>query len=257
MDAIAKHADLATAVDRPPYLVAAVGRGRVGKKLFGRWMAETLRHEGRTVQVWDCNREPPGLRKYFSDAKTPTSRDMEDRRRLIEDGLGDMAAKAYAGTPYDVVLDVGGDDVLLKRLGYELSLAETLEEAGIALVAVHVIGDKEDDLRYLESVEKSGLFKPRRACILQNYGMISAYAKPAEAFGPVLEHPAVVAFKARGGHVVKMEALTPECITELEKGRTFHEIASKLKPLDPKAFRIKVWLAGMDAVRAELADVLP
>lgn len=197
-----------------PHLIVAVGRGRVGKTTLLRWLAEVMQDGALPVQVWDGDPEPSKeslLSRYFDGAERPLRpQDAEARRQWLEQRITEMVKAARSGKPFHAILDVGGDDLLLKRLQGEASILRHLEAMGIAVVAVHVVGADPGDLRYFISAEQSGLFRPERAILVKNEGMIGALDGPEVRFAAIDRHPAVAAFLADRGAAVWMPALPPD-----------------------------------------------
>lgn len=245
----------------PPHLIAAVGRGRIGKTTFLRWLAETLLDRGaRPVRIWDADPEP-ALGRYFPQAEAPASRDFEDRCRWLEERMLELVASAEGGEPFDAVLDVGADDRSLRRLGHDVRLIETLEECGVVPVAIHLVGQSDDDLRYLRSVEQTGLFKPRKTAVVLNAGMLGAMQTPAVAFAPIIESEVIEGVKRRGGVIAVMPEFPQLQVIDDRTGRKrlFSEIAADRTVAGLFSMqRARRWLEqDMPRFRKELAEILP
>jgi hypothetical protein len=256
---VAKLTDVA--VERPK-LVVTVGRGKTGKSAFLRWVAETALATGtRPIRVFDADIHNATLKRCFDHAEAPPSLDDEDRRTWVEARLSEMVEAVASNDPFDAVLDLGGNDLLLKRLGFEVGLVELLDSSGVELVGVHMIGPDVADLRYLEDVERSGLFRPKRLVLVLNTGLVKTLQNPAVAFKPILESEIIrdVTSAARGGKLVSMPALM--CMAEIEQKGLKSFSAAAAAPQVIGLFntkRVAYWLErDMQAVRQQLAGYLP
>jgi hypothetical protein len=239
-----------------PKLVVTLGRGRTGKSVFLAWLAEAV--SGRLLVV---DADPPVLSDRFPQAETlPAGMDGEDRRVWVEGQIERMIE--IAGTPdqADMLLDVGGNDILLKRLGRELKLAEMLAAAGVDPVAVHMIGPDDADLGYLREVEDRGLFCPAMTILVLNKKLVKDGRSHEAAFAPVLQSEIVGKVLARGGRIVSMPSLA--CMDEIEaKGVTPRQAMERWRDIKLGLFnltRVRLWVEDdMPAMRAKVADWLP
>lgn len=243
-------------VETRPVLLAASGRGRVGKTEMLAVVAQLLAEDaGFEVEVWDCDpaREVGSLSGRFKGAKRPRSGDLEDRRIFLEEHGRRLMEAAVDGRPFHAVLDVGGEDLLLPLMDAEVGFGEFLSRAGVSFVVAHVVGTDDADLDYLRRVEKLGLIRATRGAIVRNEGMLRTTERRDAAFQRVNDDPVVRAFtsKARGGRLLSMPALAPDVMQDVKaSGQTFREYATDPKRCwDFRAVRVAHWLAGCEEMR--------
>jgi hypothetical protein len=251
---------------RQPVAIVALGRGKTGKSLLLRWLAETTQRR-RKLRIVDAEMNNRTLARYVPEAETsPAGVDNQDRRRWVEDKFSDIIeAASDPATSFDMLLDVGGNDTMMKRLGAEQQLVAESQAAGVRLVAIHMIGPDLDDLSQLEEIEGDKLFCPRDTVLMLNAGLVKGEADPTHAFRPVIESAIArkVISAERGGRVAVMPNL--DCLQEMEtKGiPSFQEALTRMTPpetsLRPlRRSMVRTWLRRMDEdVRQKLADILP
>lgn len=260
---LASAADLPAAPQpkRRPRLIVLAGRGGTGKTLLVRWICERVFGAGRTIVIADGDRTNRSLPLYFDGVLAPPSADDRVVRRWLEAIVNRMIAEGF-----DVVLDLGGGDMVLKHLAAELDLQAMLEAAGIELVMLHLIGPEVESLGYLASVEASGplgtpLFAPERIALVLNEGLVGEDLDPAELFAPIREHKIFRAALRRNAQTVVMPRLGPAyevnrrhiLFTDAAEGRS----KDGLPPLTPTdCQRVRMWLRAMDAAFKDIAEWL-
>jgi hypothetical protein len=244
-----------------PRLVVALGRGRTGKSTFLRYVAETSSRT-RPLRILDADPNNQTLCKHFPDAERPDIVDGAERHGWVESQIERMVlAAAGEGDVHDALLDLGGGDRLMKRLGKEVGLVPALEEAGVDVTAVHMIGPHDADLTFLDEVETSGLFSPRRVLVILNGGL-AGDRSVAKAFGSVTTSPVLekIGSAARGGRIMVMPPLA--CMSVLEE-KDAPSFAWCLTDEGRRAVgifnaqRVRTWLDGMSQLRAECGNWLP
>lgn len=197
--------ELATATALfPPKLLVLLGRGSRGKTWFARWAAERAQNQGRAIVVADADRTNATLSAYFGGVLTPPSADDADMRdwfiAFCEQQIQEL---------FTAMLDLGGGDLMLKRIAREVGLVSFLESQKIQPVAVHLLGPDRDDLAYLRDVEADDLFAPRATILVLNEALVPSNRSVRTAFQPVIEHPIFLAALARGARPVWMPRLVP------------------------------------------------
>ena len=242
----------AAADTRRPRLIVLAGRGGTGKTLLVRWICEQVFGAGRSIVIADGDRTNRSLPLYFDGVLAPSSADDRAVRRWLEAIIDSMIAKGF-----DVILDLGGGDMVLKHLAVELDLQAMLEEAGIDVVMLHLAGPEVESLGYLASVEAAGplgtpLFAPARTVLVLNEGLVAEDLDPAEVFQPIRAHKVFRAALARGVQTVSMPRL--KVAYEVNRRHLLFAAAARgeavdgLPPMTPTdCQRVKLWLRAMDA----------
>ena len=237
---------------RRPRLIVLAGRGGTGKTLLVRWICERVFGAGRTIVIADGDRTNRSLPLYFDGVLAPPSADDRAVRRWLEAIIDRMIAEGF-----DVVLDLGGGDMVLKHLAAELDLQAMLEEAGIDVVMLHLAGPEVESLGYLASVEAAGplgtpLFAPARTVLVLNEGLVAEDLDPAEVFQPIRGHKVFRAALARGVQTVSMPRL--KVAYEVNRRHLLFAAAARgdaadgLPPMTPTdCQRVRLWLRAMDA----------
>lgn len=250
------------AVEEPPRLVVDLGRGARGKSEWLRWVAETAPKK-RPLRIIDADPDHQTLCQLFPEAVKPPSNEGPDRRAWIEEQIvGLINAANGDGQRHDMLLDLGGGDQLMKRLGAEVRVVEVLEESGVDVTAIYMVGPSEDDLSFMADVESKRLFCPKRTAVVLNAGVVPGDRSVERAFAPLLESDIIKAILRpdRGGKLLKMPALT--CMPQLYAAgiKTFGECLTPegMKKIGPfNAARVRNWLAEMAKLRTALGDWLP
>jgi hypothetical protein len=197
---------------RKPVLMFVVGRQRVGKTVFLNVLAQYLRERGAECEIWDADiaNASNNLSALHRRAKSPPSRDPEDSKTWLESQIDHVMR-----TRCDAMVDVGGGETALTRVITELPLADSLEEHGIRVVVVHVVGPDAADLDYLDTCEAGGLFAAPATLIVQNAGLVMTPGGVSAAFAAISDHKTVQRVKGRGGVVTRMPLLV--CMLEVTK----------------------------------------
>lgn len=247
---------------RRPRMVVLAGRGGTGKTLLVRWICEMVFGAGRTVVIADGDRTNRSLPLYFDGVLAPASADDHAVCRWLEAIIDRMIAEGF-----DVVLDLGGGDMVLKHLAAELDLQAMLDEAGIEVVMLHLVGPEVESLGYLASVEAPGplgtpLFAPERTAIVLNEGLVGEDLDAGEVFVPIRGHKVFRAALARGVRTVSMPRL--KVAYEVNRRHLLFAAAAEgvttdgVPPMAPTdRQRVRMWLRAMDAAFKGVAEWLP
>jgi hypothetical protein len=191
------------------------------------------------------------------DAEIPSGVD-EDRRISIEAKFDLLVSDAGTPSQKDMILDLGGGDLLLKRWGHDVALAESLTEGGVDPVLIHLLGPSEQDLSHVQDLESGHAFAPPMTILVVNYGLV-ATAAPSEAFAKAKTSKVVESIVERGGRLVFMPRL--DCLSVMEEARVTFSNArngslSKLMFLD--RVRVNRWMrADMPQMLDPVRDWLP
>lgn len=232
-----------------PRLILPLGRGARGKSLWSLWYLDRNAQAGSAITIADGDRTNQSLRARFPDALKPeTASDpavLAWIRTLIETQIQSRT---------NLLLDLGGGDLLLKRTARDMQLLEWLTEMGIEVIAVHLLGPSVDDLAYLEEVEEGGLLAPPRTLIVLNEGVVPADRDPVTAFkSTITKNPIFLRALERGAQVVTMPHLSAAPEIDARRLR-FATAQSHLGAWDAQATRI--WLRRMEETHRDVLDWL-
>ena len=190
--------------DRKPVLMIVVGRQRVGKTTFLNALAQHLRGQGASFEIWDADKmnATNNMSLFHREALQPTSVDPEDVKAWLEQRFTDLVERRF-----DAMLDVGGGDTPLARLVAEVPIATTLEDEGVRVVVVHVVGPDLADLDYLDRFEQDDLFAPEATLIVMNGGLVLSGRSLDFAFQQINDHDTITRSLTKGARIVEMPRL--------------------------------------------------
>src|SRR6202790_4367541 len=181
-----------------------IGRGKTGKTTLLRFAAEEAAAAERRVLLVDLDRANATLASYFQGVQRPPAGDEAGATAWLEKLLTFIMTEKAAA-----LIDLGGRRTTLRRLVAEVpDVVATLEAAGVAAVAIYMLGPQPDDLVPLASLEAAG-FQPAATLLVLNEGLIETPVSREEAFARVLRHSAFKAAAGRGAEVVWMPRLLP------------------------------------------------
>ncbi len=242
-----------------PKIFFTLGRGARGKSTLLRYAAEATLAAGRPVIVADLDRTNATLASYFSDVIRPTEGDEASVVSWLESLLTHVMKHQTSA-----YIDLGGGDMTLRRLVSQVpDLVEMLEAAGVATVAVYMIGPQVDDLSPLAMMEGAG-FQPKATALVLNEGLIEAPVSREQAFARITKHSVFRNAIARGATPVWMPRLLPA--GEIEARRVFYGQAAsgqiregrKQTPLGPfDQARVRAWLRDMQTKFAGVQSWIP
>ena len=244
-----------------PKVWFAIGPGRSGKSMLIRLVAETSAEHGGTPIVAAADPQNRSLKNYLENVAEPPTNDATTTSRWLESLLRHvMEEKASA------LVDLGGGDTSLhKLLATVPDLAEALDGAGVAPIAVYALGPRVDDLASLASFEALG-FKPDATVLIRNEGLSDPTADREDAFARVLRHSAYRRAVDRGAMEVWMPRLDPAVAQEIEAKRISFAQARdalspegrKVTPLGPfDRSRVRHWLNLMAAEMSSISSWIP
>lgn len=229
--------------DRRPLLIIAVGRQRVGKTTVLNATIQFLRAHGAEVDVWNGDRQNQSynLAMFHPDTIEPPSSDAGDVRTWLEERMQSLVERRR-----DAILDIGGGDTPLNRLMEEVPIVEMLEEAGVRVVVVHVVGPEKADLDYLGHLSTSKLLAPEATLIVLNQGLVTAGRNVTSAFEPIRAAATIRQALFDGAAVAPFPLLS--CMgAVVEAGLTFGEAMSPAPVPGKQALsmfdrtRVKLW----------------
>jgi len=232
-----------------PKIRFAIGPGRSGKTMLLRWSAELSFARGAAPIIVAADPQNRSLKNYVEVHEPPTN-DASATAKWLENLLAHtMREKASA------LVDLGGGDTALHKLVSAIpTLAQDLDAAGVAPVAIYTLGPRIDDLASLKSFEDMG-FRPAATAIVLNQGLADPTVEREDAFARVLRHSAYRSVVERGAVTVWMPALQPpELVQEIEAKRLGFTQARdgaspagrSVAPLGPfDRARVRRWLDDM------------
>lgn len=237
-----------------------IGPGGAGKTVLARWLGGGLVERGMEDRAILAALDPANrtLTHFFDDVQQPPSADPVQTTAWLRELLG-FVAKQKA----NAVLDYGGNNVSKVRLVEAApSIADSMEQDGVALVAAYVLTPRVDDLAPLVTFEARG-FRPRATALILNLGR----AETPGAFDAVRRQSAYKAVLDRGAVELWMPALEPQSLAlQVEQQRLqFHQARDGEVPAGRKAstisalerVMIREWLQRMDEEFAAVSTWLP
>jgi hypothetical protein len=159
------------------------------------------------VTAWDIDKAR-NLKRRISIARRPADSSDRARRLCLEDAIHETIAGEG-----DAIVDLGADELLFHQIADKLpEMSDLLAEAGLQVVAIHVLGhDVDKDLAFYRATKDSNVFA--RQLVALNHGVVPEERDPDEAFAAVrraVERDGFPMFVIRKLPVEIMEALWPE-----------------------------------------------
>jgi hypothetical protein len=236
-----------------PVLVIGLGRGGSGKSTM---LAETVwraLNQGRDVIVADGDPRSRTLSALFPGAMVPASEELPDIKTFLANLLNRMVKEKRSA-----VLDLGGGDRALLEFGRDLRLVEFCERRGIDPMALYCLGPDAEDLSHVVTIHEGGYFRPKRALLVMNEGVIRAGQNVAGAFEATMADPRTAQMVKDGAIPILLTRLASMAQVKGAAGGFYTALASGL--LDPvEDFMLEDWLADYEAKRqkAGVAGWLP
>ena len=191
---------------------ALIGPGGSGKTVLARWLGGELAHRGMLDKSVLAALDPTNrtLATFFEKVMQPPSSDPADTAAWLQRLLQFVASKRANG-----ILDFGGGDVsLVRTIEAAPTIADSLQEQGVGLVAAYVLTPRVDDLAALVTFEQKG-FRPRATALVLN---LARAATPA-AFDAVRRQAAYKAALDRGAVELWMPELSQAVALRIEQAR--------------------------------------
>jgi hypothetical protein len=237
-----------------------IGPGGAGKTVLARWLGGGLTERGMDDQAILAALDPANrtLTHFFDKVQQPPSSDPVQTTAWLRGLLG-FVAKQKA----NAVLDYGGNNVSKVRLVEAApTIADSMEQDGVALVAAYVLTPRVDDLASLVTFEARG-FRPRATALILNLGR----AETPAAFDALRRQSAYKAALDRGAVELWMPALEPQSLAlQIEQQRLqFHQARDGDVPAGRNAsyisalerVMIREWMTRMDEEFATINTWLP
>ncbi len=239
-----------------PKLILPVARGSRGKTFLARCLIDRAQMQGREIVVADADRTNPSLAGYLNGVQAPPSADDNEMREWFR-----ALCERQIAERFNLLIDLGGGDLLLKQMARRVDLVPFLKMNGIDVVAIHLIGPERDDLAYLRDLEIDGLVAPEATILVLNESLAPQNLSIKSAFQPVFEHPIFKSALNRGAKLVWMPRL--DVAHEISARRLPFTAAEAgaatedLPPLGPwNRQLITMWLRAMEHNFAPVASWL-
>lgn len=234
---------------RLPVLIVAVGRGRVGKTTFLNIVGQRFRERGAKLDVWniDPHGESGSIDAFFPDVRRPDYAGIDDRRGWLERAIEEQSASRR-----DVLLDVGGGDLVLQTMLDDLDLSAVAETMGVRVVIAQLVGPIVADIDHFDATIV-GTGTNVEMLFVMNAGLIRGDTSPMKAFEPIFGSSVIKEARAKGAVVVTLPQL--RCLDAvLERGLKFRDAADRKTPAGVAPLSIfdvsrvyKWWTEGLDA----------
>jgi hypothetical protein len=245
------------AAAQPVVLAVGLGRGGGGKSSGLAEIVWRARAAGRDPIVADGDTRSGTLGKLFpGEATKPETEELPDGKAWLGGVLNRMVKERRS-----CALDLGGGDRLLQEYGRDLRLVEFCARRKIDAVALYWLGPEEEDLNHVLSIWRGGGFRPERAMLLLNEGVVREGKTVAGAFERTLAHPGYKEMVAEGAMTLLVRRLP--CMDLVRKpGLGFYAAAAGdgHSALDPvEEFQVGDWLDALETERAKMGagDWLP
>lgn len=232
-----------------PVLVVGLGRGGSGKSTMLAEQVWRARSQGRDVIVADGDPRSKTLLGMFPDAMTPISEEMPDIKAFLAELLNRMVKENRSG-----VLDMGGGDRALLDFGRDLRLVEFCLRKGIDPLALYCLGPDREDLEHVMAIYDGGYFRPERALLIFNEGVIRSGKTVSGAFEPSMSDPRMAEMAKNGAKPILLHGLASMAQVKAAQGGFYAELASGA--LDPvEEFMLEDWLVDYEAKRVKAGVV--
>ena len=237
----------AAEVETSPVLAVGLGRGGGGKSSGLAELAWRARAQGREVIVADGDARSKTLSGLFPDAIRPETEELEDVKTFLT-GLLNWMVK----TRQSAVLDLGGGDRSLVEFGRDLRLVEFCKRQGVEPVAFYFLGPDPEDLAHVVSLWRNGAFRPERAVLVLNEGVIRSGRTVAGAFAATMKNPDFLAIVEEGARPMLMNRL-PVMDSIKSRQQSLYAAAAGMAGLDPvEEFQVADWVEDLEAKRVKI-----
>lgn len=236
-----------------PVLVVGLGRGFGGKSTALAELAWRALFAQRQVIVADGDTRSRTLAGLFPEiATSPETEELPDFKLWFSNLLNRMVKERRSA-----VLDLGGGDRVLQEYGRDLNLVGFCKRRCIHPLALYVLGPEEEDLRHVLAIWRSGYFRPERALLLLNEGVIRQGKTVAGAFDATMSHPGFAEIVNGGAKPILLERLA--CMPDVRQagvgfyGASVGQVVNGGIALDPVSeYMTESWLADLETKRASV-----
>lgn len=242
---------------RQPQLLIPVGRGRQGKTLFIRWAVERAQRANRSVILGDADRTNQTLSEYFSGVTSPSA---DTEPHIVK--WFQAFTSIQAEQRLTACIDVGGGDTIIRLLARD-GIADLMSKVGIELVIAYFVGADEDDLRYMELLEKSWRRARPKSFIVFNKNGLPSDMDEIEVVDKVLmPNAALKSALGHGSQIIRMPKLQASAEIERHRLPFWQAIDQTSATGFPKlniwnTHHVETWLEEMDKATTPISELLP
>ncbi|MGH8227045.1 MAG: hypothetical protein ACREU3_03925 [Steroidobacteraceae bacterium] len=226
-----------------PKIIFAAGRGKTGKTLFLRWIAEMARDSGRNFMMADIDPTNPTFSTYFAGVSRPNT----FKQTGVRDWLQEFMETAIEDK-VSAIVDLGGGDTVLRTITAEMPGFDAMvEKEGVSMVMFYLLGPQPEDLTPVATLGALG-FKPKARALVLNEGVAPVGQPRGQAFARVLTANVYRDEAANGALTLWMPKLHA---AEAVEARTAGFLAARDGKTHPplgvfNRSRINHWLKAMD-----------
>lgn len=223
-----------------------IGRGRIGKTTFARWLSETMDQRGGSAIIAAADPVNRSLRQFLDNVAEPASADPEEVKNWLRALLEYQVEEKL-----NSIIDLGGGNTSLSALLAEMpDLTEVLSHGGVEAIACHVIGSDPHDCVPLALTEAEG-FRPKATVIVLN----EAHGHRPR-FDQVLAQAEVRAAIDRGAVQLWMPRLNGDAARQCDANSwRYYQVRDKAGPFTASA--VQTWLRRMGAEFEPIKTWLP
>ncbi|NHN86054.1 FAD-binding oxidoreductase [Acetobacter musti] len=187
--------DTSTGTTTKPTLLVAIGRQRVGKTTFLKSLAEITTQQGGKPEIWntDSMNRSHTIASLGSHVREANSTSAAGQAAWLEEQI-----ERLVDTRQDAILDIGGGWTAMHELIRSSPLVAALDEIGISLVTVFMIGMENADIDYLEDLQTKHRFLPPKTAIVINEGLLPVGVETPRAVAEILNNNTVLKTLDRG-----------------------------------------------------------
>lgn len=164
-----------------PKIILTAGRGKTGKTLFLRWLAESAQKADRPHLLADIDPTNATFSSYFENVSRPDT----FNQTAVRDWLQEFIEYAIANR-ITAIIDLGGGDTVLRTIASEMPGFDTMiDEAGLSMAMFYLVGPHPEDLTPAATLSALG-FNPNARAIVLNEGVAPLGTSREQAFARVV-----------------------------------------------------------------------